>query len=152
APLPISQRSPTRAPMIVARWPKTVRCPISTGCLGQPTSTPFSRTAEWLPSATLPARERSTTPWASRVPAPRCACPIRTADAATSAAGCSFRARLRLIRPPPQGCPTPSSDGGAELGAGAHRHGHRGLLGDPGQHGALAVVEGTAQRDLPVDP
>ena len=59
APLPISHRSPTLAPTIVARWPKTVRCPIATGCSGLPTSTPFSSTAEWLPIAHRRARERS---------------------------------------------------------------------------------------------
>jgi|tagenome__1003787_1003787.scaffolds.fasta_scaffold20902274_3 hypothetical protein len=51
---------------------------------------PFSGTAEWLPTATLPARDRRTTPWASRAPAPRCACPISTPDVPTSEAGCSL--------------------------------------------------------------
>ena len=55
APLPISHRLPTWAPSTQARCPKTVRCPISTGWPGHPTSTLFSRTAEWLPTETLPA-------------------------------------------------------------------------------------------------
>src|SRR3954471_8730732 len=148
APLPISQRSPTRAPTTVARWPKIVRCPISTGCPGQPTRTPFSRTAEWLPSRTFPARDRSTTPWANSAPAPTCACPIRTAEAATSQAGCSGRGRLRLTG---LGCSS-GDDRGPDLSAGAHRLGDRGLLGDLGQLRALIVVERAVQHDPPVDP
>ncbi|MCW2675474.1 MAG: hypothetical protein JWR70_514 [Modestobacter sp.] len=34
------------APVICARWPKTVRCPIRTGCSRVPTTVLFSRTAE----------------------------------------------------------------------------------------------------------
>ncbi len=46
APLPISHKSPTVAPTMAARWPKTVRWPTKTGCPGVPTTTPFSSTAE----------------------------------------------------------------------------------------------------------
>src|SRR4051794_40115939 len=99
APLPISQRSPTVAPMICARWPKTVRCPTRTGCSGVPTTTPFSRTAEWLPTTTDSSCERTTVPWARIAPAPTWTVPSSRADPAISGWGWSANSRLRLMAP-----------------------------------------------------
>src|SRR3954470_16289603 len=100
APLPISQRSPTVAPMICARWPKTVRCPMRTGCSRVPTTTPFSRTAEWLPMETDSSWERTTVPWARIAPAPTCTLPSSRAEPAISGWGWSANSRLRLMTAP----------------------------------------------------
>src|SRR4051794_13098535 len=97
APLPISQRSPMVAPMICARWPKTVRCPIRTGCSRVPTTTPFSSTAEWLPTDTASSCERTTVPWEMIAPAPTWIPPSRVAEPAISGSGWSANSRLRLI-------------------------------------------------------
>src|SRR3954454_18643813 len=97
APLPISQRSPTVAPMICARWPKTVRCPMRTGCSRVPTTTPFSRTAEWLPMETDSSWERTTVPWARIAPAPTWTSPNSRAEPAISGWGWSANNRLRLM-------------------------------------------------------
>src|SRR3954468_4835377 len=100
APLPISQRSPTVAPMICARWPKTVRCPMRTGCSRVPTTTPFSRTAEWLPMTTDSPCERTTVPWARIAPAPTWTLPSSRAEPAISGWGWSANSRLRLMTAP----------------------------------------------------
>src|SRR3954454_9827601 len=97
APLPISQRSPMVAPMTCARWPKTVRCPIRTGCSRVPTTTPFSRTAEWLPIDTDSSWERTTVPWARIAPAPTWTLPSSLAEPAISGWGWSVNSRLRLM-------------------------------------------------------
>src|SRR3954447_6210092 len=97
APLPISQRSPAVAPMTCARWPKTVRRPIRTGCSVVPTTTPFSRTAEWLPMDTDSSCERTTVPWAMIAPAPTWTLPSSLAEAAISGCGWSANSRLRLM-------------------------------------------------------
>src|SRR4051795_11023294 len=97
APLPISHRSPTVAPTICARWPKTVRCPIRTGCSRVPTTTPFSRTAEWLPIDTASSCERTTVPWARIAPAPTWTLPSSLAEPAISGCGWSANSRLRLM-------------------------------------------------------
>src|SRR3954466_9119455 len=97
APLPISQRSPMVAPTTCARWPKTVRCPIRTGCSRVPTTTPFSRTAEWLPIATDSSCERTTVPWAMIAPAPTWTLPSSRAEPAISGCGWSANSRLRLM-------------------------------------------------------
>src|SRR3954470_20991670 len=97
APLPISQRSPTVAPMTCARWPKTVRWPIRTRCSRVPTTTPFSRTAEWLPIDTDSSCERTTVPWAMIAPAPTWTLPSSLAEAAISGCGWSATSRLRLM-------------------------------------------------------
>src|SRR4051795_12720638 len=97
APLPISQRSPMVAPMTCARWPKTVRCPIRTGCSRVPTTTPFSRTAEWLPIETDSSCERTTVPWAMIAPAPTWTLPSSLAEPAISGCGWSANSRLRLM-------------------------------------------------------
>src|SRR4051794_6777100 len=97
APLPISQRSPMVAPMTCARWPKTVRCPIRTGCSRVPTTTPFSRTAEWLPIDTDSSCERTTVPWAMIAPAPMWTLPSSRAELAISGSGWSGSSRLRLM-------------------------------------------------------
>src|SRR3954454_4155812 len=97
APLPISQRFPTVAPTIRARCPKTVRCPIRTGCAGVPITTPFSSTAEWLPIDTDSWRARTTTPWARIAPAPTCIAPSSVAQATISGCGWAASSRFRLI-------------------------------------------------------
>src|SRR3954447_1510975 len=97
APLPISQRSPTVAPMTGAGWPKTVRCPSRTGCFAVPTTTPFSRIAEWLPMETDSSCERITVPWAMIAPAPTWTLPSSRAEPAISACGWSANSRLRLM-------------------------------------------------------
>src|SRR3954453_14368205 len=97
APLPISQRSPTVAPMTCARWPKTVRWPIRTRCSRVPTTTPFPRTAEWLPTDTDSSCERTTVPWAMIAPAPTWTLPSSLAEAAISGCGWSANSRLRLM-------------------------------------------------------
>src|SRR3954454_3126791 len=97
APLPISQRSPMVAPMICARWPKTVRCPMRTGCSRVPTTTPFSRTAEWLPMEIDSSCERTTVPWAMIAPAPTWTLPSSRAEPAISGCGWSANSRLRLM-------------------------------------------------------
>src|SRR4051795_11981601 len=97
APLPISQRSPAVAPMTCARWPKTVRRPIRTGCSVVPTTTPFSRTAEWLPMDTDSSCERTTVPWAMIAPAPTWTLPSSRAEPAISGCGWSANNRLRLM-------------------------------------------------------
>src|SRR3954452_4743984 len=105
APLPISQRSPTVAPMTCARWPKTVRWPIRTRCSRVPTTTPFSRTAEWLPIDTDSSCERTTVPWAMIAPAPTWTRPNSLAEPAISGCGWSASSRLRLMT-----APRPSED------------------------------------------
>src|SRR4051795_1275071 len=100
APLPISQRSPTVAPTTCARWPKTVRWPIRTGCSRVPTTTPFSRTAEWLPMETDSSCERTTVPWAMIAPAPTWTLPSSLAEPAISGCGWSANNRLRLMTAP----------------------------------------------------
>src|SRR3954451_23983210 len=97
APLPISQRSPMVAPTTCARWPNTVRCPIRTGCSRVPTTTLFSRTAEWLPIDTDSSCERTTVPWAMIVPAPTWMLPSSLAEPAISGCGWSANSRLRLM-------------------------------------------------------
>src|SRR3954454_13823357 len=97
APLPISQRSPMVAPMTCARWPKTVRCPIRTGCSRVPTTTLFSRTAEWLPIDTDSPCERTTVPWAMIAPAPTWTLPSSLAESAISGCAWSANSRLRLM-------------------------------------------------------
>src|SRR3954469_3068856 len=97
APLPISQRSPMVAPMTCARWPKTVRCPIRTGCSRVPTTNPFSGTAEWLPIDTDSSCERTTVPWAMIAPAPTWTLPSSLAEPAISGCGWSANSRLRLM-------------------------------------------------------
>src|SRR3954447_4779984 len=97
APLPISQRSPMVAPTTCARWPKTVRCPIRTGCSRVPTTTPFSRTAEWLPIDSDSSCERTAVPWAMIVPAPTWMLPSSLAEPAISGCGWSANSRLRLM-------------------------------------------------------
>src|SRR3954468_22460826 len=97
APLPISQRSPMVAPMTCARWPKTVRCPIRTGCSRVPTTTPFSRTAEWVPIDTDSSCDRTTVPWAMIAPAPTWTLPSSLAEPAISGCGWSANSRVRLM-------------------------------------------------------
>jgi len=99
-PLPTSHRSPTWAPMTWQRCPNTVRCPITAAWARVPTTLEFSSTAEWLPIDTASWWERTTVPWARTAPAPIQAVPNTTADGATTGAGASGQARLRLIGPP----------------------------------------------------
>src|SRR3954451_19023406 len=97
APLPISQRAPMVAATTCARGAKTVRCPIRTGCSRVPTTTPFSRTAEWLPIDTDSSCDRTTVPWAMIAPAPTWTLPSSLAEPAISGCGWSANSRLRLM-------------------------------------------------------
>ena len=99
-PLPISQRSPTAAPITTQRWPKTTFCPMETGCSAVPIATPFSSRAERAPSSTAPPGVRITAPCATWHPGPARKSPSTAPLGATwgeSAAGL----RLRLIAPGP---------------------------------------------------
>src|ERR1700712_5780017 len=70
-----------------------------TGCPRVPTTTPFSRTAEWLPMATDSSCERTTVPWARIAPAPTWTVPSTRAEPAISGCGWSANSRLRLMTP-----------------------------------------------------
>src|SRR5947208_10630057 len=78
--LPISQRSPTVAPMTRQRCPKVVRRPIAVGIVGVPMTTQFSITAEPVPIDTPRPDARTTAPSDSSARRPKLGRPMTTAD------------------------------------------------------------------------
>ena len=79
---PISQRSPTVAPMTRQRCPNTHAPPDVVGIVGLPMTTEFSSTADPVPTSTPAPWERTTAPWASNDPSPRRGVPRTTAEPA----------------------------------------------------------------------
>ncbi len=108
---PISQRSPTVAPITLQRCPNVVRRPMTVGISEVPMTTEFSITADPVPTSTPVPEERTTAPWASSDPSPRRAVPSTTAECAicteserTASSALPGPALIRRTLPVGRGC------------------------------------------------